>query len=1221
MTPTAFSRPCLRRVARRVSLRVGLVLACACLLPSVAWAQSEREKPTAATPLNSVLAVKRYLAEWAARHAPASGREHDAGARAARAVSRGRRATPVRQVIPGRQDAQAAAAPGRITTNSAAARADGDEPEEREGGPEWLDAYLFYLQQRAYPRDSMDLTALARAADHRDRMPAARALGRPALGAARLADKWAFVGPRKLEAPYRQYYGTGPIAGRINAVAFDPKNSQTIYISAAGGGFWKSTDAGATWTCLSDSWKLQQAGSIAIDPKVPDTIYVATGDSFFSGNWQTRFLGDGIYKTTDGGATWTLLSTHIFGHIGISKILIDPDDHYKVLVTTGPLDSSSTSRIWRSTDAGASWEAPPTAPRVCWTEVAAGSPTRLGRRYLYACGFIPGAGSVLYRSADGGETWTKLWAPYLGGRITGIDVAASPHDSDTLYLLEADKKRIWKSTDAGGAWTNITAGFPGGPNSYNWSQAGYNTTGTPAYDYFLGCSTATTAAGGKTDVLYVGLIDVAQSRDGGATWQSIGGPSYVNGALTHNDQHAWTVDPSNPDSMLVGNDGGVYSLTYSPGASTIGWNSLNAELGISQFYKLAVDQVNADTILGGTQDNAGPAALGKIDAWANKGGGDSGWVGIDPSGSGAQYAAIAQPWTTMWFNWTTDNWAHKLQAVFTFTNPVVPFLFPLLLDPSDPQRVYMGTNTLLSWTPTNPTSGPGPTGSSALTSQYLLTIAVSCDGQAVYTGSVDGQIWASFDQGQSWTNITGGTPGLAVTSIAVSPRSRYSILAGFSGSGSPHMWQCANTQNPSWVSVSGSGTASLPDISLNAIALDPNDPTKTWYVGTDGGCMQTSDGGTSWQNITRPLGLPNVQVNDLQIDNGGAYLYAATFGRGIWRIGLSAPTSYSVADIAVPTPDPQSYVQPTTINNCGIVAGYFRDQNTFYQFAFPNTAGHLAIVNTGNSAIIYEANCEGQMVGVGGQNPPGIYNLYGGGAVTALSQLYVATGINAYGQVVGSSGNDSPTVWTPSTPNGSAGNYATLPGGSVYPYYLAINDSAEVVGVADDGSDTLLLCALSNGHYTATRLAPIAGANLTLDGYYINDEGIVALTTEEYDLLTDEPITYANVWIPTARNGSAGAFVELPDLGFANTEVAGINKYGEIVGLAAASNDANLPLHAVAWVPGANGYTIVDLNTQLPANSGWFLEEANGINDSGQICGLGVSPAGSDDGFLLTPKL
>jgi len=746
-----------------------------------------------------------------------------------------------------------------------------EEEKAEKAGTGYLEAYLFYLRQRAYPNDTIDWSAYRRAAEQRSKMPAARWGDRAILG---LGANWTFMGPQNLPVPYRIYYGQGTTSGRVNALAFDHSNPGTYYLGAAGGGLWKTTDSGASWTPLGDGWEHLQVNAIAIHPTNSSILYVGTGDfNGFGG------LGFGLMKSTDGGATWTNQGKAQFGNFAVSAILIDPEDPNIVTVSTGRLPGWY-GKVWRSTDGGANWTAVINTS-IPWSDLEYSAKTAGGVRYYYAVGHD--TGGELWRSADRGATWTKLNPPTANSYNDGIEVATSLTNPLTVYLISGNDRVVWKSTSKGddGTWTDITGTLPSG---YNWSQSWY--------DIHLTASTRT-SGGSPVDVLYAGLITLFQTPSGDSTWQDIG-QTYTNSALTHNDQHSMAVNPNDPNDLLVGNDGGVYRLSYDPALNAWSFDTtLNKKLGLTQFYRMDAHPTDPDRMLGGAQDNASPVSTGDLSNWKNRGGGDGGFCAINPLNPSTQYVTSQY----LHIYQTTDGWA---SGNWWGNNDITPntgsdrkaFIAPIAIDPNNPHLLYAGTNYLWRFNDNTDSWSARLGGQQLSSSGVVMYIAIAPgDSNRIYTGSDRGEVWMTTDGGTTWKQINSGSPSLpnrSITSIAVDPNNPSRIFVGLSGTGTGHLWRCSDTQAATrvWTNISGSGATGLPDIPLNSVALDLDDPTNTCYVATDVGVFYTTDGGANWANATQPLGLPNVQVNDLKVIAGTRKLYAATYGRGIWRIDL-----------------------------------------------------------------------------------------------------------------------------------------------------------------------------------------------------------------------------------------------------------------------------------------------------------------------------------------------
>lgn len=743
-------------------------------------------------------------------------------------------------------------------------REEAENHEEKGAGTEYLEALRAWIKPRAYPYDRIDADAYDAAIAQAKKMKAAT-IGNGKGGGTKAAavavvpgvtGKWQFVGPKNLNTPYTTYYGQRPTSGRVNAVAYDPKNTKIIYAGAPQGGVMKSTDGGVSWTPIGDSWGYNTVSCIAVDPKSTSTIYVGTGD--FQGLVGAYTMG--IMKSTDGGNTWTNLGASLFGGAAVSAIAIDPNNSSILTITTGR-GSDGVGKVYRSTNGGTSWT---TAINTLanWSSASYAVADSSGKRSLYVTG-----NGVLYRSDDSGATWTSLTAPGTANSFNLPFIAGSAVDPKTAYLMSTQDQKIYKSTDSGSTWNDITGSFP---SSGNWGQG--------FYDWYIAAY-----KDGTKDHLFVGLLDIVESPDGGTTWTSVG-QALTGGAKTHSDQHSFAVNPSNPNEILFGNDGGLYMATGGAGKWAI--TGLSANLGITQFYNVVWHPSDKTRIIGGTQDNATPVALGNLAKWENVAGGDGGFCAINPANPNIQFATIYDFSIYM----TKDNWKTENYISPDTGNDPLPFITPIFQDPVNTRYLYGCTSYLWRYDVQSGTWTARLGGTQLSNGSLIHTVAVApSNGQIIYTGSDDGQIFMSTTAGSSWRRLNSSSlPNRAITSISVNPSDPNDILVTVSGTGTKHLFECANTSagTPAYVSRSGSGTSGLPDVPANIIERDPLKPKTTLYVGTDIGVFVSNDSGTTWANATVPLGLPNVQVNSLNANGRTGLLSAGTYGRGIWSINL-----------------------------------------------------------------------------------------------------------------------------------------------------------------------------------------------------------------------------------------------------------------------------------------------------------------------------------------------
>lgn len=741
----------------------------------------------------------------------------------------------------------------------------------------------YYLKSHvAAGSDRIDIQALKNALAHKARMPLGH-IGGPGALTNPTYGNWTFIGPQNLASALLESNDFGDIIGRISCLAYDPTTSSTIYAGSGGGGIWKTTNAGTNWTCITDKapWVTGSVGAIAIDPANHLTLYVGTGDFVYA---DRDSLTQGIMKSTDGGNTWTNLTPNPqtgLTDCAVSNIVIDPDNDQIILCSTGKSETGGIGNVFRSTDGGATW-APAGLPGTDYSALDVSIKNGSGVRTFWAAGTSPaGTAAPLYYSTDEGKTWTKATPPE---NVAEGDwsVACSKVDAGKLYAMSPREQTIYVTTNKGGTWTNIGANLPVLAKESIWKQ--------DTYDYFLGTIAQPQAPSGE--LLFCGLITLYFTDDGGTTWNDFA-KVYETGALTHPDQHCFAISPTDPTQCLDGNDGGVWrmNISWSDSTPTVTMTSLNATLGITQYYHIAPHPTDPDKMLGGAQDNSSPSALGSLANWQNPGGSDGGccdWmVPLDEFFTSYQFGNVYV------FDASTLTETH----IGASSSATVGFIAPIVLA-ADGNSIYVGTSNLLQCDLLT-TPLKLKTVSPALTTNYVNAIGIApSDTGRIYTGGVDGEIFmtanATAGDSSTWTEIdTSALPsGVNIGAVSVNPANENDVLVGYQNTGTLHLYQCLNptAAKPTWTAVGGTGDSSLPDQPVHAILRDPYSPTTTWYVGTAVGVFMTTNSGATWTDVTGAL--PNTEIYDLKA--GAGFLYAGTYGRGAWRISLPAPEAYLV---------------------------------------------------------------------------------------------------------------------------------------------------------------------------------------------------------------------------------------------------------------------------------------------------------------------------------------
>lgn len=769
-----------------------------------------------------------------------------------------------------------------LAQNPTGSREQPDNGGTDEDADELFERVRWVRDRRANPEGDVPAEAYLEAHKALDRMLAAEAQLRPHDAA---EDRWTFIGPRPLQAlttPQAIFSGARSISGRVTALAIDPRDGDVIYLGAATGGVWKTVDGGRNWIPLTDDQPTLVVGAIALDPSNPDTVYVGTGELL------TGFYGSGVLKSTDGGASWTQLtgpfvgpfntvrSGAVFGALAVSpanpQLILAGVDYGGGLAARGG--------IYRSADGGVTWTQVlaggagtdlvfnPAQPNIVYAGVA-----NAALRTAFA---RPQNG--LYKSTDGGATWTQLWnsGPNAlpAANLGRISLALARSAPNTLYAAIQDSSPqrfgrllgFFRTQDGGDNWTPLL-------NTPDFC--------TPQCWYAMPIAVHPA----NPNLVLAGGLFLFRSLNGGASWNNI----YVgqNGDPIHVDFHAITFTPD-LSKTFVGTDGGVF-VTSGITQQSVNWSDRNETLGTIQFYPgISLHPSDPNITLGGTQDNGTLLYTGNP-TWDEILGGDGGYSAIDFGIPDILYGSLPR-------NVILKAGLGSYQSFITSRHGIDPldrsqFLAPLVIDPNNPLRLYYGTFRLYQ---TNDGAGRWRAISSDLTrgpdtGGSITAIAPApSESAVVYAGTSDGlvQVTTSADRGPDaeWVDRSATLPRRPVGSIAIDPVSdstAYVAYQGFSGFGNDEQGHIFKTtdRGESWTDISGN----LPNIPVSALAIDPDVPD-TVYAGTDIGVFVTRDGGASWSTLVN--GFPRVFVMDLVVHRPTRILRAATHGRGMWDLQL-----------------------------------------------------------------------------------------------------------------------------------------------------------------------------------------------------------------------------------------------------------------------------------------------------------------------------------------------
>ncbi len=726
----------------------------------------------------------------------------------------------------------------------------------------------------------------------------------------------------------------GPVGNRVAAVAGVPGDPNVYYAGAASGGLWKTTDGGTYWDPIFDGQTAQSIGTIAVAPSDPNVVWVGSGEPWIRSHIS---IGDGVYKSTDAGRTWTKTGLEKSGRF--ARLLIHPQNPDVVLACAiGTAYGPQPERgVFRTTDGGKTWDRvlfvdentgcadiamDPSNPRIVFAGMWQFEVKTWGR-------FSGGPGSALYRSADGGTTWTKVVGNGLPTRQIGkFGLAIARTNPNRIYVLietgdgvpwkggEADRGKLWRSDDGGRAWQVMNYDRTlGGRTHYYFRMAvapdNENET------YYLNASYSVSLDGGKTS-------DVQQGR------ASPGG-----------DNHDIWIDPTNASRMAIANDSGV-SITVNRGRT---WNRV--QLPIAQIYHVTVDNDIPYHVLGNKQD--GPSYRGPSNSklggrggggfgggisrslWATVGGGESGFATPDPtdptlvwstaSGSGSVGGIVVRHNTRTGISRNVEIWpdsplgrpAADVKYRFNWT-------MPFHMSPHDRNTLYAGSQHVHmtadggnSWKVISPDlttndkskqqfSG-GLTGDNIGVEYACVVMAITESPKekgVIWAGTNDGLIQVTRDGGKSWTNVTRNIPGLPEWGTV------YSIDASRFNAGTAYAvfdFHQVNNRDPFAYKTSDYGATwkpivnGIPKTMLSYAHAIKEDPVRQGllYLGTEGGIYVSFDDGERWEPLQN--NLPHTPVYGITVQESFGDLVIATYGRGFWILDDVTPLRQLTAQV------------------------------------------------------------------------------------------------------------------------------------------------------------------------------------------------------------------------------------------------------------------------------------------------------------------------------------
>ena len=803
---------------------------------------------------------------------------------------------------------------------------DGEETGEEDGPDELFQRWSYWMNPRMYPNGvEPDANATQKAWNQYK-------ASHSVVPSMSKTTTWTYAGPFK--AP-----SLGGGTGRINVLLSKPGNPKIMWAGTPDGGLWKSTDAGSSWTNLTDTIPNIGVADITLDPHHPDTMYLATGDGYGYAYTNGIFWGgsysNGVMKSTDGGATFntTGLNWNTTQSRQVFRVAVNPSNSAMIY-------AAADNGLYMSKDGGTNW-------------------TTAISDYIVDIKFDPAnpaiayaSGTTFYYSTDSGKTWTNNASPFANQGYSLILLGVTPADSNLVYALAVNYTYgfLYKSTDKGLTWSYVAeqpvvTDASGKHGYYGKYAACIGVSPTDPKHLILGES-----------------LGIFESTDGGSSYNNIANvDNYNSSSYVHPDHRYIQFKPGSNDTVYNGNDGGAY-MGIRNGTGNYTWKLISDGIQVLQFYGVSSSNANTKVFFGGAQDNGINRGNDSTLSWDHYTRADGMLCAVRQDKpqvvyANNQYGQLSKS-TDGGNTWNFGPFNGGLQpSLFQQNNWVAP----IQLDPIDFKTIYYGawdlyksTDEAGSWTRLKVNSSNSNNialiAVAPSTSNYIYVVK-----RSDYTTNY-ASIYVTTNAGKSWTDISSGglpTGAVFITDIKVDRVDSEKVwltMGGFSSGDKVYM---SKDKGAHWTNVSGT----LPNVPVNCIGLE-HTAENGIYVGTDIGVFYKTDSSSDWVRYSD--GLPNVIVNAIEVLSSINKLRIATYGRGIWQ-GDIAGTLIGIEKMKVVESDINVYPNPS---------------DGAFNISFPADKDYTPSISIYNvlGKLVYESSKTNNSSGTISINLPGLAN-------------------------------------------------------------------------------------------------------------------------------------------------------------------------------------------------------------------------------------------------------